>query len=86
MRVHGSGHRDAGGDTVRLTYDANADAAYVYLTGDEVVAPVAKTVPVDPAEAGGMIDLDFDGHGRLIGIEILDASTYVAPSLLETGD
>ena len=63
---------------MRITYDAEADAAYVYLT-ELVEEPETRTVTND-------LYLDFDEHGRLVGIEVLDASkhldlTYLAPLL-----
>jgi uncharacterized protein YuzE len=43
---------------------------------------VANTYLCDPAEAGGMINLDFDSGGRLVGIEVMDASRLLPPALL----
>ena len=54
---------------MRITYDAEADAAYVYLTGS-VEEPETRTVTSD-------IYMDFDGQGRLVGIEVLDASKHL---------
>lgn len=67
---------------MRLTYDAEADAAYIQLV--ELIVPdaVAKTVGCDPAEVGEMINLDFDSEGRLLGIEVLDASRVLPQELL----
>jgi hypothetical protein len=41
---------------MRLSYDATADAAYLYLA-DEIES-VAYTVPCDPREVAGMINVD----------------------------
>jgi uncharacterized protein YuzE len=55
---------------MRMTYDPAADAMYLYLTERVAEAPeVARTEEV----AAGLM-LDFDGHGRVIGIEILSVS------------
>lgn len=62
-----------------------ADAAYIYLVDEIGAGAVAKTVPVDPIEVGGMINLDFDDHGSLLGIETLDASRYLPRDLLNGG-
>jgi uncharacterized protein YuzE len=67
---------------VRITYDPDADAAYIYVVDEIGSGGVAKTVPVDPTEVGGMINLDFDSEGHLLGIEILDASAYLPAQLL----
>jgi uncharacterized protein YuzE len=66
----------------RITYDETVDAAYIYLTDPRVVAPVARTYPCDPVEVDGMINLDFDGERRLIGIEVLGASSRLPQYLL----
>jgi Uncharacterized conserved small protein len=67
---------------MRMTYDPEADAAYVYLVDEIGAGEVERTVPVDPVEIGGMINLDFDADGYLLGIEILDASKFLPPELL----
>ena len=51
---------------MRITYDAEADAVYIYLT-EIVKEPDAREVDDD-------IALDFDEQERLMGIEILEAS------------
>jgi uncharacterized protein YuzE len=66
---------------MKLTYDKEANAAYIYLLEDTKLK-VAKTYPCDPIEVGGMINLDFDNQGRLMGIEVLDASRMLDDHLL----
>ena len=51
---------------MRITYDPEADAAYFYMS---VKIDLPETRDVDPD-----INLDFDITGRLVGIEVLDAS------------
>lgn len=60
--------------SVSIRVDQAADAAYIDLQSGIVHEKVAKTYPCDPNEINGQINLDFDAGGRLIGIEILDAS------------
>lgn len=67
---------------MRITYDSVANAAYIYLVDEIGVGGVSKTVPVDPIEVGGMINLDFDDEGHLLGIEVLDARSYLSAELL----
>jgi uncharacterized protein YuzE len=43
---------------------------------------VARTVPLDPRDIDGEINLDFDGAGHLIGIEVLDASRFLTSETL----
>lgn len=68
---------------MRVTYDAEADAAYIYLTDGVSAGRVARTCPCDPQEVGGMVSLDFDSVGRLIGIEVMDAARLLPPEALQ---
>jgi YD repeat-containing protein len=53
---------------VRITYDGEADALYIaFGEGPATVQEVAEGIA-----------LDWDGEGRLLGIEILDASKRLA--------
>ncbi|WP_245410500.1 DUF2283 domain-containing protein [Notoacmeibacter marinus] len=54
---------------IDMTYDPDADAAYVYLGKGRIV---------ESKEVGPFI-LDYDDQNRVIGIEILDASRKLAP-------
>jgi uncharacterized protein YuzE len=71
---------------VRISYDASADAAYIGLADEIGVGGVAFTYGCDPAEVDGMIHLDFGADGRLVGIEVLDASSKLPPELLAQAD
>ncbi len=69
---------------LRVTYDSDADAAYIYF-GEEprLGYRVAETVPVDPQAIGGMVNLDLDDDGRLLGIEVLGAAAKLPRDLLK---
>jgi uncharacterized protein YuzE len=67
---------------MRIEYDHEVDAAYVYFRSPEEPSEVAETVPVDPTEIDGEINVDFDRDGRLVGIEIQTASRFLDASLL----
>jgi uncharacterized protein YuzE len=67
---------------VRITYDDSADAAYIYLVDSIDAGGVDNTFPIDPTEIDGMINLDFDSDGRLVGVEVLDASRFLRPETL----
>ena len=69
---------------LKLTYDAAVDAAYLYLVPFQP-GNAKKTYACDPDEVGGQIQLDFDEGGRLIGIEVLDASHLLPADLLKAG-
>ena len=70
---------------MRVTYDISADAAYIYL---REIGPgeAAATLPLDPIEAHGTINLDLDADGRLIGIEVLGASAALPRELLDRAE
>ncbi len=58
------------------------NAALPLWTGSEIRV---KTVPVDPLEISGQINLDFGHDGKLIGIEVLDTSRFLSERLLSDG-
>lgn len=68
---------------MKVTYDKTGDAAYIYLADEIAPGGVAKTYPCDPLEVNGMINLDFDGEGRIVGIEVIDASKKLPPEILK---
>jgi uncharacterized protein YuzE len=66
---------------VKIESDADVDAAYIYLC--EIGAGgVATTVPGEPGSDALMVNLDFDRDGRLVGIEVMDASTKLPREFL----
>lgn len=71
---------------VKVTYDQEANAAYIYFTAPHVRASVARMYACDPVEAGGMINLDFDSYGCLVGIEVLAASSKLPQYLLDSAE
>ncbi len=54
---------------MKLEYDKEADAAYIYLE-----YPIEEGQVKDTIELNENIILDFDGKGKLLGVEILNAS------------
>ncbi|MEU4239651.1 DUF2283 domain-containing protein [Actinoplanes sp. NPDC026619] len=72
--------------TIRVTYDAKANAAYLYLTDPQAARTVARMYPCDPIDVDGMINLDFDADGRLIGLEVLGASTKLPQYVLDQAE
>jgi uncharacterized protein YuzE len=50
---------------MKIEYDREVDAVYIYLQEKEVV----KTI-----ELSDVVKVDLDGEGNLIGIEVLDAT------------
>lgn len=60
---------------MKVTYDKTVDAMYIYLSA----AKVAKTVPIN-----ANVVVDLDDSGKLVGVEVLDASHQVDQKFLST--
>jgi uncharacterized protein YuzE len=72
-------------EEMRVTYDAEANAAYIYLK--EIAAGDARyQVGVQHPAPRGQIVLDFDADGTLIGIEVLDAKEGLPAELLDAAE
>ena len=69
-------------EPLRVTYDAEANAAYVYLVPEIKPGGVARTVPVDGGAHPWMVNLDVGSDGRILGIEVLDARRLLPAALL----
>jgi uncharacterized protein YuzE len=67
---------------MRIRYDATVDAAYIYVVDEIRSGEAVFTHVCDPPEVHGMINLDFDSDGRLLGIEVLNASKTLPKELL----
>jgi uncharacterized protein YuzE len=67
---------------VKITYDASVDAAYIRFDEDDAGTSFGFTYSCDPALVEGDINLDFDADGRLIGIEVLQATKKLPLALL----
>lgn len=55
---------------------------YIQLADVVGAGGVAFTYGCDPSDVDGMIHLDLDSDGRLVGIEVLDASSKLPPEVL----
>lgn len=72
---------------LRVTFDPEVDAAYIYLADEPAMGwRHGKTIPVDPAEIGGMVNIDLDDDGRLIGVEVMDARSLLSDKILDALD
>jgi uncharacterized protein YuzE len=67
---------------MRVTYDAEVDAAYIYLVDTPPPGSAVTTLSLDPAEVNGEVNIDLDSAGRIIGIEVLDASRLLPEELI----
>jgi uncharacterized protein YuzE len=71
---------------MRVTYDAETDAAYVYLT-DEALPPGRDSVPCDLHEGVQHAFVVMDWRdGRIVGLEVLDASKVLHRDLLDSAE
>ena len=63
---------------MKITYDKEADAAYIYF---KEISPgeVVQTISLNDS-----INIDLDSEGRTIGIEILDASKNLPSVFLKS--
>jgi uncharacterized protein YuzE len=59
---------------VRIEYDPERDLLYIYFASPEVKA--AETVTVAPG-----VHADFNREGRLLGIEVIDASEVLGKEI-----
>ena len=64
---------------MRMTYDSDADAAYLAI-GDEVADGSAVENVVIERPGRGDIVLDFDADGRLLGVEVIGATGLLRPA------
>jgi uncharacterized protein YuzE len=59
---------------VRMTHDADANAAYIYLVDEIARGEIAHSRVADIPMDNATITVDFDAEGRVLGIELLGAS------------
>jgi len=66
---------------MRIEYDKDVDAAYIYIAGDIEDGEAKKTI-----ELNSNIILDFDSENKLIGVEVLNASKVLNKKVLSEAD
>jgi uncharacterized protein YuzE len=71
---------------VRITYGRESDAAYIYLT-EAVLQPGRDSIPCDKPDdvEHAWVVMDWR-EGRIVGLEVLDASKLLHPDLLALAD
>ena len=57
-----------------VTYDPDADAAYIRLSAEAVE---------ESEEVSEGVVLDYDAEGRIVGLEVFRASAHLSPALLD---
>jgi len=59
---------------MKFDYDKERDLMYIYFMSDKAIVETTKTVMPG-------IYADFDSSGKLIGIELLDASDFMGDKI-----
>ena len=70
---------------MRISYNPAADAVYIHLGRETGAARRTTTQAATPDGVDGFVALDWE-DGRIIGIEILDASRRLSQDLLDEAD
>jgi uncharacterized protein YuzE len=66
------------------SFDEEANAAYIQLADEpRLGSRHGKTVPILVDENNGMVNIDFDVDGRLMGIDILPARSLLSDKILK---
>jgi uncharacterized protein YuzE len=67
---------------MRISYDAAVDAAYIYLT-DTPLDSGRDSIPLEVPEGMGAAIVVMDWKdGKIVGLEVLDATALLHPDLL----
>ena len=64
---------------MKIDFDPDADAAYIYIRDEIEDGGVDRTI-----EVNHNFMIDFDKEGRPLGIEILNATKNLSPELLKS--
>jgi uncharacterized protein YuzE len=71
---------------MRMTFDPDADAAYIYVKDQLAFGEVKETHICDVQAQEGAIILGFDKAGHLVGVEILGAGKFLHPDVLAAAE
>ena len=70
---------------MRVTYDDEANAAYVELEDDATVGSAVENIVVERPGRGDIV-LDFDAEGRLLGVEVIGARELLRTAVLNAAN
>jgi uncharacterized protein YuzE len=70
---------------MRVTFDAEDNVGYIHLVEEPMPDRSARRIVAED-DRGSAVVLDFDGEGRLLGVELLSARRQLHPDLLGTAD
>lgn len=67
---------------LRMTYDLDADAAYIYLTDPIGPGEVDRTTVLGHRFDCASVNVDLDVQNRVLGIELLGVSRLLRPEAI----
>jgi uncharacterized protein YuzE len=70
---------------MRMSYDSEANAAYLAIEDDIPNGSATENVVVERAGRGDIV-LDFGADGRLLGVEVIGARELLGATVLMTAD
>jgi uncharacterized protein YuzE len=70
---------------MRMTYDSDADAAYLAVEDDVAAGSAVENVVVERPGRGDIV-LDFDADGCLLGVEIIGAAGLLRPTAVAAAE
>ncbi|OJF12546.1 hypothetical protein BG844_20100 [Couchioplanes caeruleus subsp. caeruleus] len=70
---------------MRMSYDSEANAAYLAIEQDIPSGSATENVVVERPGQGDIV-LDFDSDGRLLGVEVIGARELLSAAVLTTAD
>jgi uncharacterized protein YuzE len=67
---------------LRMTYDPDADAGFIYITDPIETGGAASSTMLEKFTPGAAVIASFDANDKLLGIELLGASRLLRPGVL----
>lgn len=71
---------------VRISYDSEANAAYIYFVQEIGVGEATETVPFFDPDTGLEVIVDLDADRKILGFEVLSASQQLRTETLGLAD
>ena len=71
---------------LRMTYDPEADAAYIYVTDPIGRGEVVSGAHLHHHFDSASVNVDLDDQNRLLGIELLGVSRLLRPGVIPKSD
>lgn len=73
--------------SVRVTFDPESDMSYIHVADPARSGNAVRQMPVrEPDRDSARFVLDFDGEGRLLGVEVFDARSSLPDHVLDRAE